>query len=37
VFAAGFSTMVSATIGVASLCLGDVQPWAAAPTLWGTW
>src|SRR5262249_6438298 len=31
------STAVSATIGVASLCLGGVQPWAAAPSLWLTW
>src|SRR5262245_49140732 len=28
VLAAGASTMVSATIGVASLCLGGVPPWS---------
>jgi PAS domain S-box-containing protein len=31
------STAVSATIGVASLCLGGVQPWAAFASLWLTW
>src|SRR5262249_42362571 len=28
VFAAGIGTTVSATIGVLSLCIGDVQPWS---------
>jgi PAS domain S-box-containing protein len=37
VLAAGLSTMVSATIGVASLCLGDVKPWAAYPEMWRVW
>jgi diguanylate cyclase (GGDEF)-like protein/PAS domain S-box-containing protein len=31
------STMVSATIGMASLCLGGVQPWSAFGSLWWTW
>jgi len=35
--AASLATMVSATIGVVSLCLGGVQPWASAPVLWGVW
>src|SRR5262245_58798695 len=34
VLAAGLSTMVSATIGVTSLCLGGVKPWTAYPALW---
>src|SRR5262245_12181009 len=37
VLAAGLSTMVSATIGVASLCLGGVEPWTAYPALWSVW
>ncbi|HEV3263102.1 MAG TPA: MASE1 domain-containing protein [Gemmataceae bacterium] len=37
VLAAMLSTAVSATIGVASLCLGGVQPWAQAGSLWGVW
>ena len=37
VFAAGISTTVSATIGVASLCLGGVQPWSAFARLWSEW
>src|SRR5262249_10776337 len=37
ILAAGLSTMVSAMIGVASLCLGDVEPWAAAPVIWSVW
>ena len=37
VFAAGVSTMVSATIGVTSLCLGGVQPWWAFRSLWWNW
>ena len=36
-FAALLSTMVSATIGVTSLCLGGVHPWAAFGRLWGVW
>ena len=31
------STMLSATIGVASLCLGGVQPWSAFGPLWSVW
>jgi PAS domain S-box-containing protein len=31
------STMVSATIGVVSLCVGGVQPWADFGSLWLTW
>jgi diguanylate cyclase (GGDEF)-like protein/PAS domain S-box-containing protein len=31
------STIVSATIGVASLCAGGLQPWAAFRQLWWTW
>ena len=34
---AGVSTTVSATIGVTSLCLGGVQTWSVAPTLWWVW
>jgi diguanylate cyclase (GGDEF)-like protein len=37
VFGAGLSTLVSATIGVASLCLGGLQPWSAFGALWWTW
>jgi PAS domain S-box-containing protein len=37
VLAAGVSTMVSATIGATSLCLGGVRPWTAYPTMWGVW
>jgi PAS domain S-box-containing protein len=37
VLAAGVSTMVSATIGVTSLCLGGVKTWTAYPTLWSVW
>src|SRR5262245_42503538 len=37
VLAAGVSTMVSATLGVASLCLGGVHPWHTAGSLWATW
>jgi two-component system, NarL family, sensor histidine kinase FusK len=32
--AAGLSTMVSATIDVASLCLGGVAPWDTYGLLW---
>ncbi len=31
------TTMISATIGVASLCLGGLQPWTAFVPLWRTW
>jgi len=34
VLAAGLSTMVSATLGVTSLCLGGVKPWTVYPTIW---
>jgi PAS domain S-box-containing protein len=37
VLAGALSTMVSATIGVTSLCLGGVKPWTAYPTLWSVW
>ena len=37
ILAAGLSTMVSATIGVTSLCLGGVKPWAAYPEMWSVW
>ena len=37
VLAAGVSTMVSATIGATSLCLGGVKPWTAYPVLWSVW
>jgi PAS domain S-box-containing protein len=37
VCAAAGSTMVSATIGVTSLCLGGVQPWSAYGSLWWLW
>ncbi len=32
-----FSTMIAATIGVTSLCLGGVQPWARFHDLWMLW
>jgi integral membrane sensor domain MASE1 len=35
--AAGLSTTVSATIGVASLCLGDAAVWPISRTLWWQW
>jgi len=31
------TTMISATIGVTSLCLGGLQPWSAFAPLWRTW
>ena len=31
------STIVSATVGVISLCAGGVQPWSAFRPLWWTW
>ncbi len=37
IFSAIFSTMVSATIGVTSLCLGHVQLWTAYHSLWMIW
>jgi len=37
VFGALASTLVAATIGVTSLCLGGVQPWTAFGPLWVTW
>jgi len=37
VFGALASTLVAATIGVTSLCLGGVQPWTAFGPLWLTW
>jgi diguanylate cyclase (GGDEF)-like protein/PAS domain S-box-containing protein len=37
VFGAVASTVVGATVGVTSLCLGGVQPWTAFGPLWLTW
>jgi diguanylate cyclase (GGDEF)-like protein/PAS domain S-box-containing protein len=37
VFGAIASTIVSATIGVATLCAGRLQPWTAFGALWRTW
>jgi diguanylate cyclase (GGDEF)-like protein/PAS domain S-box-containing protein len=37
VFGALLSTTISATIGVASLCAGGIQPWTAYGSLWWTW
>jgi protein-histidine pros-kinase len=37
VLAAVLSTTVSATIGVASLCLGGAAPWALYGSLWWQW
>ena len=37
VFGAIASTIVSATIGVATLCAGGLQPWTAFGALWRTW
>src|SRR5262245_17663823 len=37
VLAAALSTMVSATIGAASLCSGGLKPWTAYPALWSVW
>src|SRR5439155_24699161 len=31
------STTISATIGVTSLCLGEVQPWSSFASLWWVW
>jgi PAS domain S-box-containing protein len=35
--AAGFSTTVSATIGVTTFCFAAVQPWGRFAELWGNW
>ena len=35
--AAGLSTMVSATIGVSSLLIGDAVSWGDVPSVWRTW
>jgi len=35
--AAGLATMLSATIGVASLCAGGVEPWGRFASLWRVW
>ena len=37
VFAAVISTMVSATIGIASLLIGGKISWAMSPSLWRRW
>src|SRR5262249_38479435 len=37
VLAAGLSTMISATVGVTSLCLGGVKPWTSYPAIWTVW
>lgn len=37
VFGAIASTVISATIGVTSLCAGGLQPWTAFGPLWWTW
>jgi PAS domain S-box-containing protein len=37
VLAAGLSTMVSATIGVTSLCVAAGQPWSSYGQLWWVW
>jgi len=37
VLVAGLSTMVSATIGVTSLCMGGVKPWMAYREMWSVW
>jgi PAS domain S-box-containing protein len=37
ILAGGVSTMLSASIGVTSLCLGGIQPWAAYGSLWWLW
>lgn len=36
-FPAVLSTMISATIGVTSLCLGGIQPWESYGLLWRLW
>jgi PAS domain S-box-containing protein len=37
VLAAGASTMLGATVGAASLCLGGVKPWSSYPAMWSVW
>ncbi|HUK35799.1 MAG TPA: MASE1 domain-containing protein [Vicinamibacterales bacterium] len=37
VFGALASTMISATIGVISLCVGGLQPWSSFWSMWRTW
>lgn len=37
VCSAVISTAISATVGVASLCLGHVEPWTDFARLWWTW
>jgi diguanylate cyclase (GGDEF)-like protein/PAS domain S-box-containing protein len=37
VFGAAASAMVSATIGVATLCFGGAHPWTMSGPLWRTW
>src|SRR5262245_8837100 len=37
VLGAGLSTMVSATLGTTSLCLGGVKPWTAYAAIWSVW
>jgi integral membrane sensor domain MASE1 len=37
VLAAGLSTMISATVGTTSLCLGGVKPWTAYLAMWSVW
>ena len=37
VLAALGSTLVSATVGVTSLCVGGVQPWDAFASIWWVW
>ena len=36
-FAAMFSTVVAATVGVTSLCLGGYAPWRSFTPIWTTW
>lgn len=36
-FAAGASTLVSASVGVVSLCAGGLQPWSRFGVLWRDW
>jgi serine phosphatase RsbU (regulator of sigma subunit)/integral membrane sensor domain MASE1 len=37
ILAAGLSTMVGATIGVTSLCVGGVTSWRDFPAVWSVW
>jgi PAS domain S-box-containing protein len=34
---AAVPSLLSATVGILSLCLGRVQAWSTAPTLWSVW